>query len=114
MKQSSLESLMSLQLRAAGVEFIAEYAFHPRRKWRFDFCWPEQQLALEIEGGTWIRGRHSRGQAFESDCEKYNEAALLGWRVLRVTTNMVQDGRALKYVERALKCQTESTSTQAG
>jgi hypothetical protein len=51
-------------------------------------------LAAEIEGATWTQGRHTRGKGFEEDCTKYNEAALLGWNVLRFTTEMVQDGRA--------------------
>ena len=70
--------------------------------WRFDMAWPRLMLAVEVEGGIWARGRHVRGKGFEADCEKYNEAALAGWRVLRVTGAMVQDGRALQYVERGI------------
>lgn len=81
---------------------VQEYVFAPPRKWRFDFAWPDRMVALEVEGGTWISGAHTRGRHFESDAEKYNEAALRGWRVLRVTTDMVDDGRALGFVERAL------------
>lgn len=92
------------QLLAAGLpEPACEFRFHPTRKFRFDFCWPERMLALEVEGGTWSGGRHTRGAGYEADCVKYSEAALLGWRVLRVTTRMVRDGRALALAERALK-----------
>jgi hypothetical protein len=56
-----------------------------------------------VDGGSWVRGRHSRGKGYEGDCEKANEAAIAGWRVLRVTTDMVKDGRALTTIERALK-----------
>ena len=79
-----------------------EFVFAPPRKWRFDFAWPDRMVALEVEGGTWISGAHTRGRHFESDAEKYNEAALAGWKVLRVTTDMIEDGRALAFVERAL------------
>lgn len=79
-----------------------EYRFYAERRWRFDMAWPADKLALEIEGGTWIAGAHNRGRHFESDAEKYNEATLQGWRVLRVTTDMVEDGRALAWIERAL------------
>lgn len=81
---------------------IQEFRFAPPRRWRFDFAWPDRMVALEVEGGTWISGAHTRGGHFESDAEKYNEAALAGWRVLRVTTGMVDDGRALGFVQRAL------------
>lgn len=83
-----------------------EYYFARPRQWRFDLAWPavRPRLALEVEGGTWLDGggRHNRGSGYEGDCEKYNEAALRGWRVLRATTRMVEDGRALALLERAL------------
>lgn len=78
-----------------------EHAFAKPRRWRFDLAWPRHMLAVEVEGGTWTAGRHSRGAGYEADIEKYNEATLLGWRVLRVTTHMVADGRALAIVQRA-------------
>lgn len=77
-----------------------EYRFHPVRKWRFDFAWPERMIALEVEGGIWVRGAHNRGKHFNEDCEKYNEAALLGWKVFRFTTNLIEDGSAYNMLER--------------
>jgi len=62
-----------------------EYRFHEKRKWRFDYAWPESMVALEVEGGVWTRGRHVRGAGFIRDMDKYNAAAVLGWRVVRVT-----------------------------
>jgi very-short-patch-repair endonuclease len=82
---------------------VLEHRFHPTRKWRFDLAWPDKLLACEVEGGTWINGAHSRGAHFESDCEKYDEAVILGWRVLRVTNHMVEDGRAVAFIERMLE-----------
>lgn len=61
-----------------------EVRFHPDRKWRFDYAWPKQKVALEVEGGVWTGGRHTRGAGFVEDMEKYNAATRLGWRVLRV------------------------------
>lgn len=72
--------------KALGIqEPKEEYRFHPTRKWRFDFAWPEQKVALEKEGGAWIRGRHTRGQGFINDLEKYSISAIMGWCVIRVT-----------------------------
>jgi very-short-patch-repair endonuclease len=62
---------------------VAEYKFHPVRKWRMDYAWPEHKVALEVEGGVWTGGRHTRPMGFLADCEKYNAAAVLGWRILR-------------------------------
>lgn len=55
-----------------------------------------------MEGGSWIAGRHTRGGSFEKDCEKYNNAALAGWKVLRVTPHMIEDGTAIDLIRRAL------------
>lgn len=65
----------------------AEYRFEPSRKWRADYCWPEQGVILEVEGGLFLRGggRHNRGASMVKDLEKYNHAATLGYRVVRVT-----------------------------
>jgi len=43
-----------------------------------------------------------RGAGFEADCEKYNEASLLGWTVLRFTPAMIQSGAAADVLKRAL------------
>lgn len=81
-----------------------EYKFHPTRKFRFDFAFVPQKLAIEIEGGAFMRGggRHNRGTGFSSDCEKYSEAAILGWRLLRSTTEQVSSGQLFDWIERAL------------
>lgn len=91
-------------VRAGIPEPVREYrfAFELRRRWRFDLAWPAAMLAVEVDGGTWIGGRHTSGSGFEADCEKLNEALCLGWRVLRVTPRHVEDGRALAWVTRAL------------
>ena len=68
---------------------IREYKFHPTRKWRFDFAHVATKTAIEIEGGTWSGGRHTRGSGYSKDCEKYNEAAKLGWCVLRYTAEKI-------------------------
>jgi hypothetical protein len=69
-------------------------------------------LAVEVEGGSWIAGRHVRGRGFEADCEKYNQAVLLGWRVLRFTSAMVEDSTALYAVEQAFS-RTPSATAKA-
>lgn len=71
------------------INYEKEYKFHPTRKWRFDFCLVAEKIAIELEGGIFIKGRHVRGVGYQKDCEKYRAAVLLGWRVLRYTTNEV-------------------------
>ena len=103
-RYNALTDEFELQCRLAGIEWPKqEYRFHPVRQWRFDYADPEYLLAVEIEGGTWSGGRHVSGQGYRNDAEKYNEAALLGWLVLRFTSDMVRDGLALRTVEMALR-----------
>lgn len=67
-----------------------EYKFHATRKFRFDFAWIDCKLAVEIEGGVWIGGRHTRGTGYVSDMHKYNLASCDGWRVLRFTPQQIK------------------------
>lgn len=71
-----------------------EYRFHPPRRWRIDYAWPEHKLAVEIEGGGWIGGRHNRPVGFVKDMEKYNALTMDGYRLLRFTPQMVSTGYA--------------------
>jgi hypothetical protein len=68
-----------------GLEWDPEYSFHKKRKWRFDFANIKHKIAVEIEGGVWTGGRHTRGSGFLKDMEKYNTATSLGWKIIRVT-----------------------------
>lgn len=79
------------------------YFARPTRMWRFDFAWPLERVAVEIEGGTWTNGRHTRGSGFADDCEKYSEAALRGWCVLRFTGAQVRSGYAADFAMTALR-----------
>lgn len=92
------ECAFELHCRAEGLRPEREFQFDPERRWRFDFAFPEQKVAVEVEGGTWIAGRHSRGSTIGKDFEKYNRGTIMGWRILRYTTDMVTEGTAIDEV----------------
>lgn len=101
--ESELEATLYQQMRIAAVPLPEKQVrFHPTRQWRADFCWRELRVIVEVQGGTWTNGAHTRGGGYENDCEKMAEAQLLGYRVLYVTGDMVKDGRALRLIERML------------
>lgn len=105
MSQSGFERALEFQIHAMRLpKPQTQYRFAAPRRWTFDLCWPDRMLAVEVEGGIWIRGggRHNRASSFERDSEKYNEAALRGWVVLRLTTGQVKSGVASALIERAL------------
>ncbi len=81
-----LELYLKQKCKDYNMSLFVEYKFHPKRKWRFDYAIPELMIAIEYEGGIFKKGRHVRGKGYTDDCEKYNEAALRGWKVLRFTT----------------------------
>lgn len=86
-----------------GLNTIVEHRFHPKRMWRFDVAIPEIKLAIEVEGGVWIHGRHTRGSGFINDMEKYNSATSLGWRLLRCTPDHLLSSKFFNIVEKTIK-----------
>lgn len=102
MGESRLETQFRIQLLADKLPpWEREYQFCERR-WRFDFAWPDQMVAVEIEGGIYSGGRHVRPTGFHKDAEKYAEAIVLGWRVLRCPGEWVKNGKAIQYTKRLL------------
>ena len=97
--------LLTVYYRQQGLpEPVYEYRFHPTRKWPFDLAWPDHQLALEVDGGTWARKPgHTWGSGLAADREKQNAAVLLGWRVLRCTPKEVWSLAVVKMLKEALK-----------
>lgn len=105
--------------RECGLpEPTPEFVFAPPRKWRFDFAWLDDEyhhrthsegsytrrpVAMEVEGGIWTGGRHTRGVGFARDMEKYNEAAALGWRVIRVQPQDLLLKQTVDLIKRCLK-----------
>jgi len=93
------ETVLATHLRACKIGFEQEYKFHPERKWRADFFITGTKILVEVEGGIWSGGRHTRGKGYLGDMEKYNEAALLGYTVLRFDTEQVKSGLAIQKIE---------------
>jgi hypothetical protein len=79
-----------------------ELKFDATRRWRLDYAWPDQRLALEVEGGVWTNGRHTRGAGFLSDVAKYNRLACMGWRLLRCTPDGLHDPWTITQIRDAL------------
>lgn len=72
------------ELMQIGI-FQKEYQFAKEKKrlFRFDYCFVDVQLAIEVEGGVWTGGRHTSSVGFIKDIEKYNLATELGFHLLR-------------------------------
>jgi very-short-patch-repair endonuclease len=105
MAKSELELMLLACLIAEDMPLpdAEEYRFASPRRFRADFAYTgPERLLIECEGATWAKGRHTRGAGYESDCGKYNLAAILGWRVLRFTRGMIESGEAVQTISQAL------------
>ena len=94
--------LYQLELVGKAGLFQREYKFHPARRWRLDLYSAEHQLGVELHGGVYSGGRHTRGEGFSEDRRKMNAALELGIRVLEYTPKEIQDGSALAQIERVI------------
>jgi len=115
-EQPDYEEILAASLKAVKISgWTRQYEFCKARKWTSDFCWENERLLVEVEGGLRMNvrkkdgtiakntaGRHNSKEGFTKDCIKYNEAVILGWRLLRVTGDQVKSGQALIWIERAL------------
>lgn len=100
----ALELSLWRQIRMACLPLpIRQLMFAKPRRFRADFAWPDRMLMVEVNGGEWVNGGHNRGGSYTADCRRLCEAVSLGWRVMLVTGEMVEDGTALRFIEEVLK-----------
>lgn len=99
------EELLLAQMLHAGLPTPQrEFKFALPRRWRFDFAYPELLIGLEVEGGIYRgKSRHTTGSGYADDCIKYNEAAILGWTVMRFTSTPIRARTAVPDIERAIR-----------
>lgn len=113
--KNNLRDLTFLELcKQHGIkEPEREFRFDAKRKWRFDYAFPTEKIAIEVEGGAFGRNvicnhcgqpvyrfitnksgvkkkynvregmGHNTGKGSIEDMEKYNHAVLHGWKLLR-------------------------------
>ena len=85
----------------AFIKVKREFHFHSKRRWRFDFAWVNEKIAVEIDGIAYQAGggRHIG----DTDREKHNEALLLGWRVFRFSKKQLLNNpsKCIDYLKNA-------------
>lgn len=104
MKGSDLEAaFLDLWQAVGGPPLAREVKFYKDfgREWAFDFLHVETSTAFEVEGIGGQKSRHTTFKGYREDCIKYNEAAWLGYRVIRFPTGFSRDDVA--YQVRKLK-----------
>ncbi|MEV4848021.1 DUF559 domain-containing protein [Acinetobacter lwoffii] len=101
--QSEGEVKLATALKALKIDFEQEFKFHPERKWKADFHLVGKKILVEVEGGIWSGGRHTRGKGYLGDMEKYNAATMMGYQVIRFSTEQVKSGLAIQQIEKMVR-----------
>lgn len=97
--------------------------FHMAYRWRFDLAWPFPSVAcslyditgrripcdpklagvaLEVDGGLFVKGAHARGARIARTHDKLNAAAIAGWRILFVQPKQLLTLDTIRLVKQAL------------
>ena len=97
---NEFEAKLAQELKTLKIEFEQEFEFHPKRKWRADFHLVGKKILVEVEGAIWSGGRHTRGKGYIGDMEKYNAATMMGFQVIRFSTDQVKSGLAIQQIEK--------------
>lgn len=113
-KNKEMDIFCVLAKKELGVEPIREYQFHDSRKWRFDYAFVAEKVALEVEGGVHTAGRHIRPKGFLNDMEKYNTAATLGWLVLRTTPDRLRTFETIGMIRAAININMNGKDAKEG
>ena len=97
---NEFEAKLARELKTLKIDFEQEFKFHPDRKWKADFHLIDKKILVEVEGGIWSGGRHTRGKGYIGDMEKYNAATMMGFQVIRFSTDQVKSGHAIQQIEK--------------
>ena len=101
-KQTKIDPFIQFAKMQTGIEFIPEVRFDKVRKWRFDYASKDLMIAIEVEGGVWTQGRHTRGAGFMGDMEKYNAAAAAGWTLIRRVPDNLLTVETIELIKKAI------------
>ena len=100
---NEFEAKLARDLKVLKIDFEQEFYFHSDRKWRADFHLIGKKILVEVEGGIWNGGRHTRGKGYLGDMEKYNTATMMGYQVIRFSTEQVKSGLAAQQIEKMVE-----------
>lgn len=92
MSNSRLESrflMLWLELAPSSLTLLREFPAIEGRRFRFDFYCVEASVLIEIQGGAFTGGRHTRGVGMSSDCEKSRLAQMQGYKCFAYTGQQI-------------------------
>ena len=113
--QERLKSAVANKIsRATGEPFVYEFKFaKPQRAWRSDIAFPTVKVAIEIQGGNWLYGRHCNPASLPSEYEKQNGYCVRGWYCLYADWSMFATDSFAQQVIDTIKARQGETYGQA-
>lgn len=78
------------------------YPENKRKVWIADYCSIEFKIMVEIDGGIWVGDGHGHPTGITKGMLKLNDAALLGYHMLRFSTSWVKPRHAINFLQRVL------------
>jgi len=90
------EELLAIHLTELDIPFKREIKLVEGRRFRWDFVISD--LAIELQGGVWTAGKHTRGKGYQNDCIKMRLAIMAGYKPVHFVTGEVMDGTAIKWI----------------
>ena len=116
MKDSKLERAFDTYAKSLGLPKAEKQFRFSERRYRLDRCYIDEKLGIELDGGVYSGGGHTRGKGYESNREKDNLAIELGWVVLHYTTNQLRSNPAgvISQIKRVLSKRKELKTNGMG
>ena len=104
-----LHPFKSLVKKEIGIELWNEFEFCKERKFRIDFAEPFLKIAIEIDGGIWMRGKsgHSSGTGIKRDQEKTTLLSQYGWSILRFEPDECMTIYAIETIRKTIENKKE-------
>jgi very-short-patch-repair endonuclease len=98
------EPLFFYLLTHNGINLpVKEHMGIPGRKYRFDYAWLTEKVAVEIQGGVYTKHAHGSVTGILAGYRKANECAKFGWRVLYFTPAEMKSTDTIKTIKAALE-----------
>lgn len=92
-----------------NIDLEAEVKLIPDRKFRFDYVHLPSKVVVEVNGGIFVNGGHSRGKAQQRNYEKIFLATSLGYSVINLGTGQINEDN-LKLIYEAIVVRSEVNS----
>lgn len=104
-KEKYSDPFIQLIQQELNIDIWPEFYFCTERQFRLDYAIPEFKIAIEQEGGIYMKGNsgHSSGTGIARDMEKNNLLVSKGWRLIRRQPSEMMTMVTIDLIKKALQ-----------